>query len=195
MKTPPECIRFGSIPLSELSREILAGNNAAFEEFYRRYAPRVYGLLMVLSNANDQLSRDLLQIVMLRVARKFSPATSDETLWAWLATIARNAFVDHLRSEQRRLKREQSNHLSSLERSEPPEPSGPSEKLTTALDQAIAELDSEDQTLVREFYFNNQCQASIASHNETTVKALQSRLARIRRRLKQIITQKLEDET
>jgi RNA polymerase sigma factor (sigma-70 family) len=182
MKNSPEFLV--SFSVSELSREILAGNADAFEEFHQRYAARVYGLLMTLTAANDDLSRELLQTVMLRAARKFKPAADDEALWAWLATVARNALVDHLRREQRRSRREQNAQLRIV--SDSPLATG---DLTTALEQALAELDPDDQSLIQEFYFLERSQAAIAARSETTVKALQSRLARIRRRLKDIILQ------
>jgi RNA polymerase sigma-70 factor, ECF subfamily len=189
MKNRPAPAPFAPLTIAELSREILAGNGAAFEEFYRRYAPRVYGLLMVLANGNDELARDLLQTVMLRVARKFKPARIDDALWAWLATVSRNTFIDHVRSEGRRQRREEIAAVPIVFESP-----GPSEELTAALERALAELGPEEQALVRDFYFNEQAQAAIAANGETTVKAVQSRLARIRRRLKEILTRKLEHE-
>jgi RNA polymerase sigma factor (sigma-70 family) len=189
MKNPPAVAQFAPLTIPELSRAIIAGNATAFEEFYRRYAPRVYGLLMVLTNARDELARDLLQVVMLRAARKFKPATNDEALWAWLAAIARNAFIDHLRSEERRQRREESASFQAA-----PASVGSSEELAAALEQALDQLDPDEQTLIRDFYFNDRSQAVIAANNETTVKALQSRLARIRRRLREILTRTLEHE-
>jgi len=189
MKNPPPVAQFAPLTVPELSRAIVAGEASGFEEFYRRYASRVYGLLMVLTNARDELARDLLQVVMLRAARKFKPATNDEAIWAWLATIARNAFIDYIRSEERRQRREESASFQAA-----PGSAGPSEELTAALAQALDQLDPDEQTLIREFYFNDRSQAVIAANNETTVKALQSRLARIRRRLKEILTRTLEHE-
>lgn len=189
MKNPPAVAQFAPLTIPELSRAIIAGNATAFEEFYRRYAPRVYGHLMVLTNARDELARDLLQVVTLRAARKFRPATSDDALWAWLAAMARNAFIDHIRSEERRQRREEHASLEAA-----PASSGPSDNLTAALEQALAQLDPDEQTLIRDFYFNDRSQAVIATNSETTVKAVQSRLARIRRRLKEILTRTLEHE-
>ena len=57
MSNPPEMVRLALVSVAELSGRILAGDSAAFEEFYRQYAPRVYGLVMV------------------RVARKFRAAS------------------------------------------------------------------------------------------------------------------------
>ena len=51
MKDRPELARFTSSSMAELSDAIFAGDAIAFEEFYRRFAARVYGLLMVLTNA------------------------------------------------------------------------------------------------------------------------------------------------
>jgi RNA polymerase sigma factor (sigma-70 family) len=188
MSNPPEMVRLASVSVPDLSGRILAGDCGAFEEFYRRYAPRVYGLLMVLTNANDELSRELAQRVMVRVARKFRRAAEEELLWGWLAAIARNVLIDYLRAEERRHRREErASERSGFE------PAGPSEELNATLEQALDELDEEDRTLVRQFYFEERAQAVIASERETTVKAVQSRLARIRRRLKESLTRKLDE--
>jgi RNA polymerase sigma-70 factor, ECF subfamily len=189
MKNAPALAQFALLTVSQLSREIIGGNTAAFEEFYHRYVPRVYGLLMVLTHANDDLARELLQVVMLRAARKFKAAQDDNALWGWLATVARNVVIDHIRSEDRRRRREQTASLSS-----PTDPAGLPEELASALQHALTELEPEEQTLIRDFYYNTESQAAIAAKHETTVKAIQSRLARIRHRLKETLTRKLEHE-
>lgn len=189
MKNPSALALFASLTTAELCHAIVGGDASAFEEFYHRYAPRVYGLLMVLTNANDDLARDLVQSVMLRAARKFKSAATDDALWAWLATITRNALIDHIRREERRQRRENSAPIEAA-----PVSTGPSERLSAALEQALDQLDPDEQAVIRDFYFNDQSQAAIAAKSDTTVKALQSRLARIRRRLRAILTRALEDE-
>jgi RNA polymerase sigma-70 factor (ECF subfamily) len=194
MKNAPPA-QLAALTASELSREIAGGNTTAFEEFYRRFAPRVYGLLMTLTNANDDLARELLQVVMLRVARKFKQASSDDRMWGWLATVTRNAVIDHVRSDERRRRREQSATVAAVPDSIA-EGSGRSDEiLTAALQEAMAELSADEQALIRSFYYDNKPQAVIAENNETTVKALQSRLARIRRRLKESLTRVREHES
>ena len=193
MKDRPELARFTSSSMAELSDAIFAGDAIAFEEFYRRYAPRVYGLLMVLTNARHDLASDLLQTVMLRAARKFQRTVSEEAGWAWLATIARNAVVDHIRTETRRRGREETSaEIVRLERLA--EAAGPSAQMIAALEAAIRELAPEQRSLIRQFYFEAVPQIAIAQSNNTTVKAVQSRLARIRQQLKRTLIQILDNE-
>ena len=194
MKNAPPA-QLAALTASELSREIAGGNTAAFEEFYRRYAPRVYGLLMTLTNANDDLARDLLQVVMLRAARKFKQASSDDRMWGWLATITRNAVIDHVRSDERRRRREQSATVPTALDLVAEGPARSDDLLVAALQEALAELSPEEHALIRSFYYDNEPQAAIAVNCDTTVKALQSRLARIRRRLKETLTRVREHET
>src|SRR5687767_12725442 len=86
----------------QLTRAIVGGDEAAFGDFYDRYSGRLYGFLLVLTSGQENVAREVHQIVMAKVARKFKVIATEAELWAWLAQVARNAFVDHVRKQVRR---------------------------------------------------------------------------------------------
>ena len=91
----------GSIDIRSLTRAIVKGDEAAFGEFYERFSGRLYGLLLFLSSGREEIAREILQITMIKVARKFRVFEQDTALWVWLSQIARNALVDYFREQSR----------------------------------------------------------------------------------------------
>ena len=57
--------------LSELTRAIRAGDEQAFSQFYDLYHLRLYQQALLLSKGNEQEAREVLQSVVLKLARKF----------------------------------------------------------------------------------------------------------------------------
>jgi RNA polymerase sigma-70 factor (ECF subfamily) len=73
---------------ARMVERIAAGDEAAFNEFYRLYAPTVHGI--VLARVRGDEVADIVQDVFL-LAYKNLPALRDKSaLPAWLAAIARN---------------------------------------------------------------------------------------------------------
>ena len=88
------------VPLSTSDEELMSryqtGEFSAFEELYRRLAPRVYGYLSKrIVNVHDR--DELLQTVFLKVHRARSTYEATLPLNQWLFTISRNAMTDYLR--------------------------------------------------------------------------------------------------
>src|ERR1700733_16156741 len=83
-------------PDSEVIRQILLGDNSAFDELMGRYKrPVVNFIFRMLGNADD--ADDVAQEVFVRVYQKlhtYRPGTKFST---WLFALARNAAIDHLR--------------------------------------------------------------------------------------------------
>jgi RNA polymerase sigma-70 factor (ECF subfamily) len=84
----------------EADRRMVAGlrrgEDAAFEETFEFYRPRIYGFLARLTRERS-LAEDLLQETWLRLARCATRLDADTDLGAWLFTVARNLFVSHRR--------------------------------------------------------------------------------------------------
>jgi RNA polymerase sigma-70 factor, ECF subfamily len=178
----------GSAPLPDVWRltgRISGGDEAAFEQFYDRFAPRVLGLAMVLASANQTIAAELLQATMIRAARKMKRFDSDEKLWAWLSTIARNAWLDHQRAESRRQAREQI--------AVPDSPNADA-SLDAGLAQALNELEPDERQLIQAFYFQRQSQAAIAQAFGLSTRAVEARLARARQKMRKSITTALSHE-
>jgi RNA polymerase sigma-70 factor (ECF subfamily) len=77
------------------------GDPAAFEEIYRRHAPRVYSLAYRLTGSLAD-AEDLLQEAFLLVHRKLDSFKGESALGTWIYRLATNCCVDFLRSRQHR---------------------------------------------------------------------------------------------
>jgi len=77
------------------------GEPDAFEELYRRYAPRLFGLVYRLVGPSE--AEDLLQEVFLSAHRKMSLYKGEAALGTWLFRLATNLCLDYLRSKRARL--------------------------------------------------------------------------------------------
>lgn len=72
------------------------GDHAAFEELYRRHAPRLYNLAYrMMGSAAD--AEDLLQEVFLLAYRKLGSFRGDSAIGTWLYRLAVNHGLDVLR--------------------------------------------------------------------------------------------------
>lgn len=84
-----------------MARVRLAGDQAAFAELFRHFAPRIKGFLM-RSGTSEAQAEELVQEVMATVWRKaatFDPSRA--SLAAWIFTIARNRRIDLARRTMR----------------------------------------------------------------------------------------------
>jgi RNA polymerase sigma-70 factor (ECF subfamily) len=73
------------------------GDLEAFEEVYRTYARRLYGVAVrMLGNQAD--AEDMLQEIFLTAHRKMASFRGDSALGTWLYRLAVNLCLDYLRS-------------------------------------------------------------------------------------------------
>jgi RNA polymerase sigma-70 factor (ECF subfamily) len=170
-----------------LTRAVVGGSEAAFERFYDLYSPRLRRLSLVLARGDEQTAKELHQAVMIKAARKLKVFATDAELWAWLSEVARNAFVDHVRRETRRLGRPTSFD-------EPLAASGGSDsdaRLVEWLQRGLDALDPEEKVLLESVYFEGRAQQELAEQSGKSLKSIQSRLARTREKLRALILDKI----
>ena len=79
-----------------LAERCRAGVPGAFEEVYRMYAPRLFGLACRMVGRPD--AEDLLQEIFLSAHRKMGLYKGESSLGTWLYRLATNLCLDHLRS-------------------------------------------------------------------------------------------------
>jgi RNA polymerase sigma-70 factor (ECF subfamily) len=72
------------------------GDRAAFGRLYDRYGSMVHGILLARVRRCDVA--DLVHDVFLSALRRLGTLREDGAFGGWLATIARNRAVDHLRA-------------------------------------------------------------------------------------------------
>jgi RNA polymerase sigma-70 factor (ECF subfamily) len=73
------------------------GSTAAFDELYRRVAPRLLGYLLRLTRSRER-AEDLLQITFVKVHRARDSYLSGAPFLPWVFAIARRSFYDERRS-------------------------------------------------------------------------------------------------
>lgn len=170
---------------------IARGDQESFGEFFARYAKRVFRHSLALAGGDEDLAKEVHQLTMIKAAAKFKTFRSEPELLAWLFRIARNSFLDHVR------KRSFLQKLLSAFRAPDPETvldGSNDDRTLESLDCALERLEADDRELLECVYFQKQKQEEIALATGTTRKAVERRLARIRRHLRTAIITDLRDE-
>jgi len=146
--------------------------------------------LIVLCRGDEELSRDLLQVTMLKVVRSIRHFDDEAAFWNWLAAIARNNFLDYARKARRRPQFEPI-----LESGNAPAAANDEDaELVAALEQALGQLPNEERALIESFYFESGSYGSLAAQQNVSPKAVESRLARVRQKLRHAILKCLHYE-
>lgn len=83
---------------SRMIEAIKAGDNAAFGEFYKEFAPLVHGILLARLPRDEV--QDAVQEVFLAAYRHIGSLRDENAIGGWVARIARNHVVDHYRSKK-----------------------------------------------------------------------------------------------
>jgi RNA polymerase sigma-70 factor (ECF subfamily) len=91
----------GAAALDAVMDRYARGEDAAFDDLYRRAAPRVRGFLLRLSG-NAATADDLTQEAFLRVHRARGSFAPGASALPWLLAVARNVFRDGIRRAQAR---------------------------------------------------------------------------------------------
>jgi RNA polymerase sigma-70 factor (ECF subfamily) len=183
-----------SLDVAALTRRMVAGNEDAYRKFYDAYFDRLARYLLVVTSGNEEVMRDVLQATFVRVVRSIKVFPDDTQLWRWLTVIARNAFHDETRKHKRyfafldRFTR----HARTEQEVNAAEPSDP---LQSLLESAVALLPADERLLVERKYFERRSVRDIAAELEITEKAVEARLVRVRRKVKEVVLTALKDES
>ena len=162
------------------TRLIKRGDERAFTGFYELYSLRIYKYLLVLARGNELDAREVLQTVMLKTARRFKVFDEEPLLWAWLARLSRNAYVDLCRTRARHQR------FVPLEDHTPGllQPEATESRMVAAMGQVMEQLDPHERELIRAAYLDEQPLQSLADESGQTYKAIESRLGRLRLKIK-----------
>jgi RNA polymerase sigma-70 factor (ECF subfamily) len=90
----------GAHPDLALAEKCVQGVPGAFEEVYRTYAPRLFGLACRMVSRVE--AEDLLQEIFLTAHRKMNQYRGQSALGTWLFRLGANLCLDHLRSRSAR---------------------------------------------------------------------------------------------
>lgn len=176
--------------LEELTKAICRGDEAAFTRFYDLYSLRLYKYLLVLAKGDESEAREVLQTVVVKVARRFKVFDEERRMWGWLCRLARNAYVDLCRARRR------DQRFVPLEEHKPDvlEFREGEHQLSESLDHALEQLTPEERELMRAAYVDERPLQELANASGQTYKAIESRLARLRQKLKMNLLKQLRHE-
>jgi RNA polymerase sigma-70 factor (ECF subfamily) len=182
------------LDMATLTRRMVEGDEMGYRAFYHAYFDRLSRYLLVVAAGNEDTMRDALQGTLVRVVRHIKVFQSEDVFWSWLTVLARSAFSDETRKRRR--------YFSFLERftrhtaiaSDGASGDQTDERLRILLERHVGLLPPDERQLVEQKYFVRRAVREIASELQTTEKAVESKLSRIRRKLKDAVLAELNHE-
>ena len=182
-----------SSDIYEMTSAMAHGDEEAYRRFYEEYCDRLFRYLLVVARGDEEFCRDILQNAMIKVIRYMRPFEREEVFWSWLTQIARTSFIDAVRKQLR-----QPQVVNFPQQEWPalvaPEPSTDSAPLLEALQKSLEELAEDERRLIQAAYFEGATHKDLAARDAATPKAVESRLARIRQKLRNRILSRLKHE-
>jgi len=179
--------------VSALTARLSRGDETAFHEFHRLYFSRLLRYLFIVTGGQEEIAREALQMTFVRVARQVRQFDSEMAFWNWLAVVTRNCAVDELRRQNR-----QKNLLGRFFQQRPAEADPGSEKsdehFLTLVEKEILNLPDEERSLLERKYYAGESARALAEETQISEKAMESRLLRIRRKLKALVLERLKNE-
>ena len=182
-----------NLEIETLTRRMKAGDEGAYRMFYEAYFDRLLRYLLVVTAGDEDAAHEALQATLKRVVRYVRVFADERVFWSWLTTLARSAFVDEHRKRRRyfaflgRLARETEATAGSA-------PAQADEVLHELLLSGVAQLAAEERQLLHWKYTERKTVAAIAGLLGVTDKAVESRLTRLRLKLKGSILRGLKNE-
>ena len=79
-----------------LARRLLAGEEAAFEEFFADYFPRLYRFACARLGGNEDEAEDVVQATLIKALDKMQTYRGEAALFTWLCTFCRREMADRL---------------------------------------------------------------------------------------------------
>ncbi|MDB6153625.1 MAG: hypothetical protein JWL90_2078 [Chthoniobacteraceae bacterium] len=175
---------------ANLSARLVSGEEAAWREFHARTFDRLLRYLLIAAHGNEEAAREAIQIAYVKCVRHVRRFEIEGVMWGWLAQIARGCLIDLARRRSRYAALLQVVTEESLINEQPRQAASFDEHLAAGL----ARLTPSERALIEACYLANQPIRQIAQARRTTPKAIESRLARIRFRLRAWLTRAARNE-
>lgn len=158
----------------------------AWTEFHQRYFDWLHTTSLLRGSSHSDAD-DIVQQTCLRAVRHIKVFDSENELKNWLSCLMRCVVIDRARKLDRRhiliekftlwqqLKQDDQNHQDDLN--------------LDHLDRAMSELACHDAQLIKLKYIDGWSTHELAEKNSTTPKAIESKLARLRKKIRLQINQ------
>jgi RNA polymerase sigma-70 factor, ECF subfamily len=176
---------------TELIRRMARGETHALRELYTRHARLVYGLAWRILLDNEG-AEEICQDVFLRAWEKADTYRSEKAqVRTWLARIARNRAIDHLRrrgSHEARA-RDVWEEMRNAAASAHPDPAAPVEasQLRERVSHAILSLPPEQREALSRAFFQGETHQQIATATGEPLGTVKSRIRAAMLRLRELL--------
>jgi RNA polymerase sigma-70 factor, ECF subfamily len=180
--------------VAEVTSRMVKGDEMAYRLFCDEYFERLRRYLLVVTSGNEEATREALQAALVRVVKHIRRFSTEREFWGWLSVVARSALFDQTRKRKR--------YWNLLERftrhteiDQAPDSADADVMLLALLEQNLAGLPIDEKQLIEAKYLQGASVRELAEDFQTTEKAIESRLVRIRRKLKASVLQGLKHES
>ncbi|MEM9478883.1 MAG: sigma-70 family RNA polymerase sigma factor [Verrucomicrobiota bacterium] len=175
--------------IPDLLKAMHHGSEVAWTEFHARFFPFVFRSALSLNAGNETTAADVTQEAFHRAVRHLKTNFPDEdAVRRWLHCLVRTASIDHARGQKRRselLER----FVLWLEHERPdPVACALQEDRMDFTDALLGNLPENDAGFLRAFYLEGRSHVELAGRYDISVKAVESKLARLRKKLRSIAT-------
>jgi RNA polymerase sigma factor (sigma-70 family) len=169
-----------------LTGRMIKGDEDAYRIFHEAYFQRLYRYLLVVAAGDEEAAREAVQSTFLRVVRYIKPFHEESRFWGWLTVLARTALADQRRkrSRYRAFLERFTGHARITSEATPAADGQVDGQLLSALEQSVHRLPPEERELVERKYFRRESVRDIAASLQLSEKAVESRLTRVRSKLK-----------
>ena len=183
-----------TLDVAVLTRRMKEGDETAYRTFYDAYYPRLWRYLLVVTAGDEEATVEALQSTLVRIVRHIKPFGDERAFWGWLTVLARTALSDQRRSRHRYLAfLDRFTRHAQVQDSLATEPAADT-KLFSLLAINLAAMPSDERALLEAKYFEGRSVRDIAHGLGTSEKAIESRLTRLRRKLKIALLERLTSE-
>ncbi len=165
----------------------------AYSAFHTAYFDRLLRYLLVVTAGDEHAAREALQGTFTRVVRHIRVFNDESVFWSWLTILARTAHADQRRQRSRyRAFLDRFSRHAEIEATPASQPAN--DGLDALLARHIDQLPAEERELLTLKYTERQSVREIAQKLATTEKSVESRLSRIRSKLKDALLAALKHE-
>jgi RNA polymerase sigma factor (sigma-70 family) len=167
------------LPDADLVARLRGQTPGAFDEVYRRHAPRIFRFLRALTGSHA-IAEDLFQDTWLAAARNAHRLREDTQLLPWLFTIARNKHRNSMRFAAVERRRAEGSRLEP-----PPDPASPDDQAeararTDQLERALARMPEAHREVLLLYFVEELDTAEVAAVLDVREDAARKRLSRAR---------------
>lgn len=173
----------------------MRGEDAAYREFHDIYFDRLFRYLLVVARGDEQAAREAMQAALTRVVRHIRVFNEEAVFWSWLTVVGRSALGDERRKRRRYfafLDRFARHAEAERDRAGAEDGDG---RLAVLLRESVDRLSDDERQLLAWKYSERQSVREIAARLGATGKSVESRLGRIREKLRERLLARLKHDS